>query len=177
MSQQVRLLVGNDEEREPQALLLEALTRHECVALSFSGAEDVVLIDMVSKLAPVERSGLSIFCLDTGRLHPETYRFIANVSDRYAQRIDMLMPDGPSVSALVSAKGLFSFYQDGHGECCSLRKIEPLQRYLTQVDAWITGQRRDQSVTRVHVPHVQEDRAFQGREGGLMKYNPLSSWT
>jgi len=45
----------------------------------FSGAEDVVLVDMASKLKP----GISVFCLDTGRLHPETYRFIEKVRERY----------------------------------------------------------------------------------------------
>ena len=177
MPQQVRMLVGNAEDRDPVDQLREALARHERVALSFSGAEDVVLLDMVSRIAPSERAGLSVFSLDTGRLHPETYRFIETVRERYDLRIDMLMPEAAAVRALVNSKGLFSFYQDGHGECCALRKIEPLQDYLADVDAWITGQRRDQSVTRTHVPQSQEDRAFQGRGDVLMKYNPLAAWT
>ena len=177
MSQQVRLLVGNEGDRDPIDILREALARHERVALSFSGAEDVALIDMVARLASGERAGLRLFSLDTGRLHPETYRFFETVREHYELPFDLLLPDAAAVGAMTATKGLFSFYKDGHGECCALRKIEPLQRYLVNVDAWITGQRRDQSVTRVHVPQIQDDRAFRGRDDTLMKYNPLAAWS
>ena len=53
---------------------------------------------------------------------------------------------------------MFSFYRDGHKECCSIRKVEPLKRALSGLNAWITGQRRDQSPgTRTEVPVVQAD--------------------
>ena len=74
-------------------------------------------------------------------------------------QIEMLMPDAQDVQDLVSRKGLFSFYRDGHQECCAIRKIKPLRRQLAGLDAWITGQRRDQSVTRTECA----DRA--GRRG------------
>jgi len=161
--------------RAPQDLLRDALERYERgrIALSFSGAEDVVLIDMVHRL------GLSVdvFSLDTGRLHPETYRFLEAVRQHYDLRIETLLPDPAAVNALVQEKGLFSFYQDGHGECCAVRKIEPLRRKLAGLDAWITGQRRDQSVTRSEVPQQQTDRAFATTERELMKFNPLAEWS
>ena len=118
-----------------------------------------------------------VFSLDTGRLHAQTYQFIERVRDHYGVAIELLMPDPDAVGRLVRDKGLFSFYRDGHGECCAVRKIEPLRRKLAQLDAWITGQRRDQSVTRVDVPQVQTDAAFSQPDAPLMKYNPLAQWT
>ena len=74
-------------------------------------------------------------------------------------------------------KGLFSFYEDGHKECCEIRKVEPLRRALVRRDAWVTGQRRDQSPTRAHVSVVQIDPAFSGKRGALLKLNPLAAWS
>ena len=86
-----------------------------------------------------------MFTLDTGRLHPETYRFIEQVREHYGIAIEVMSPDAQKLQDLVREKGLFSFYKDGHGECCGIRKIEPLKRKLATVKAWATGQRRDQS--------------------------------
>jgi len=161
--------------RAPQDVLQDALQRYERgrIALSFSGAEDVVLIDMVHRLG----LAVDVFSLDTGRLHPETYRFLEAVRQHYDLRIETLLPDSAAVNVLVQEKGLFSFYRDGHGECCAVRKIEPLRRKLAGLDAWITGQRRDQSVTRSEVPQQQTDRAFSTAERDLMKFNPLAEWS
>ncbi len=107
---------------------------------------------------------MRVFSLDTGRLHPETYRFIERVRDHYNMPIEMLLPDAQDVQDLVTRKGLFSFYRDGHQECCAIRKIKPLRRHLGGLDAWITGQRRDQSLTRIELPTEQDDRCvFDGR--------------
>jgi len=157
---------------EPPAIVLAALERWgEACAIAFSGAEDVALIDMAAS------SGLpfSAFCLDTGRLHPETYAFIERVRTHYGIPIDVLSPDAEAVQALVRNKGLFSFYEDGHGECCGIRKVEPLRRALRGRLAWMTGQREDQSpATRAALPQVSAD----PREGGaLVKLNPLARWT
>lgn len=159
----------------PQQVLKSALTRFEPgkIAISFSGAEDVVLIDMAMRMdLPVD-----VFSLDTGRLHPETYRYIETVRNHYGVELELLMPDADAVRALVQEKGLFSFYQDGHGECCAVRKIGPLRKKLDTLDAWITGQRRDQSVTRTDVPHEEEDHAFSTDEHQLVKFNPLADWS
>lgn len=160
---------------KPQHLLREIAARFDRarVAISFSGAEDVVLIDMA------HRAGLqfNIFSLDTGRLHPETYAYFERVREHYGVAIEMLMPEPQAVTDLVREKGLFSFYQDGHGECCGVRKIEPLRRKLRTLDAWITGQRKDQSVTRTNLLLEQEDRAFSTKEHPLLKFNPLADWS
>jgi len=81
------------------------------------------------------------------------------------------------VQRLTREKGLFSFYTDGHEECCGVRKIEPLRRQLAGLDAWITGQRRDQSPTRPQVPVAQLDKTFSTPDKPLLKFNPLANWS
>ncbi len=163
------------EPASPTEVIERAFETHtpNQVAISFSGAEDVVLVDMACQISDEVR----VFSLDTGRLHPETYEFIERVRDHYGVEIDVLTPDAEALDAFVKEKGLFSFFEDGHQECCGIRKIEPLQRYLEQVDGWITGQRRDQSPTRAEVPQIQEDTAFSNDRRTLMKYNPLAEWS
>jgi phosphoadenosine phosphosulfate reductase len=89
-----------------------------------------------------------------------------------------MFPQPEAVEALVREKGLFSFYVDGHKECCGIRKVEPLMRALAPLRAWVTGQRKDQSPgTRADVPVVQLDRTFGTADRPLVKFNPLSFWT
>lgn len=142
-------------------------------AISFSGAEDVALIAMAHEAG----LPLPIFTLDTGRLHPETYRFLEQVRERYGVQLQVFSPDPAAVESLVREKGLFSFYKDGHGECCEARKVQPLRRALANRRAWISGQRRDQSLeTRAGLAIVQLDRAFSTPEQPLVKFNPLAAW-
>lgn len=160
-------------QKNPRVILKKALEQFDNIALSFSGAEDVVLIDMALAI----RKDIAVFCLDTGRLHPETYRFIEKVRKHYQIDIELLTPDREVLDSFVKSKGLFSFYEDGHQECCGIRKVEPLKRKLAQVDAWITGQRKDQSLdTRQDIPEVQIDTAFATAEHQLVKFNPLLNW-
>lgn len=173
-AQEISRLLGNLSDQEPQEIIRAAFERFgaEC-AIAWSGAEDVVLIDMAV------RSGLpfSVFSLDTGRLHPETYRFIDKVRKHYGIEIELMAPEATALQAFVRKKGLFSFYEEGHGECCGVRKVEPLKRALRGYRAWMTGQRRDQSPTRAAVSVLQEDPAFEGKEGQLLKWNPLANWS
>lgn len=159
---------------DPQDIVKAAIEEHTPhVAVAFSGAEDVVLIDMAVKVGLPFR----VFTLDTGRLHPETYRFIEQVRKHYKINIEVLFPQPQAVEELVREKGLFSFYRDGHHECCNIRKVEPLRRALASVAAWITGQRRDQSPqTRTAVSIVQSDSNFATRGHPLVKFNPLANW-
>ena len=161
--------------RTPQDVLALAFARFDNVAISFSGAEDVVLVDMATRLKP---GAVKVFSLDTGRLHPQTYRFIEKVRDHYRVAIELLSPDAGAVERLVRDKGLFSFYKDGHTECCGIRKVMPLKRKLAGLDAWITGQRKDQSPsTRASLPVIQVDASFSTQERTLVKLNPLASWS
>jgi phosphoadenosine phosphosulfate reductase len=159
--------------KNPRVILKAALSRFDNIAVSFSGAEDVVLVDLASQIRP----GIQIFTLDTGRLHPETYRLIETVRERYPIRLEVLVPDASALQRLVSEKGLFSFYKDGHTECCGIRKVEPLRRKLATLDAWITGQRRDQNPTRAELDEVEMDTAFSTPEHPLVKFNPLANWS
>jgi len=142
------------------------------VAIAFSGAEDVVLVEYAHRTGKPFR----VFALDTGRLHAETYKFFAKVEKHYGIRIEYTFPDSGEVEALVNEKGMFSFYEDGHQECCRARKVRPLRKKLGTLKAWITGQRKDQSPgTRTAVPVVQLDPAFKGiGDSTLIKFNPLS---
>jgi phosphoadenosine phosphosulfate reductase len=161
--------------RHPQeilALAVQQYTPH--LAISFSGAEDVVLVDMAVQLGGKVR----VFTLDTGRLHPLTYQFLDKVREHYHIPIEVFFPQADAVEKLVREKGLFSFYREGHRECCSIRKVEPLRRALATLDAWVTGQRRDQSpLTRAQVPVLQVDPTFGSEGHPLVKFNPLANWT
>ncbi|MET0389613.1 MAG: phosphoadenylyl-sulfate reductase [Polyangiales bacterium] len=161
----------------PQDTLRKLLGRfgQDC-GIAFSGAEDVALIDMAVKTG----EAFSVFCLDTGRLHPETYRFIDKVRRHYGIEISLYSPPAEPLQAFVRTKGLFSFYEDGHSECCGIRKVDGLKRALAQHRAWITGQRRDQSPnTRAEVPIIQVDGGNSGKPGSgvLLKSNPLANWS
>lgn len=160
-------------EQSPRHILKHALSHHREIAISFSGAEDVVLIDMASRL----KLPFRVFSLDTGRLHSQTYQFIETVRKHYNIEIEICYPDAAQVSQFTTQKGLFSFYQDGHQECCGIRKVQPLRAKLATLDAWITGQRKDQSPTRSDVPLVQIDSGFSTPEHPLVKYNPLANWS
>lgn len=150
------------------------------VGIAFSGAEDVVCIEYASRTGKPYR----VFALETGRLHAETLRYYATVEKHYGIKIEYTFPDTQEVLDLVNEKGLFSFYEDGHQECCRARKVRPLRKKLGTLKAWITGQRKDQSPgTRNEIPSVQVDPAFKGQAGGkdaegeLIKFNPLANMT
>ncbi|MEK7991745.1 MAG: phosphoadenylyl-sulfate reductase, partial [Thiotrichaceae bacterium] len=97
---------------------------------------------------------------------------------RYDIDFELLFPEAKAVETLVNEKGFFSFRMDGHKECCKARKVAPLRRKLNTLDAWVTGQRRDQSPdTRAAVPVVQEDFAFSTPRHLLVKFNPLANWS
>jgi phosphoadenosine phosphosulfate reductase len=170
----VEALAVELEQATPRRILERALELYgDEIAISFSGAEDVLLLETLRQIGAKAR----VFSLDTGRLHPETYRFLARVEEHYEMRIEVVFPDREAVEALVGAKGLFSFYRDGHVECCNIRKVEPLRRQLATSRSWVTGQRRDQSPgTRDRVPVVQWDPTFEGQDGcRLTKWNPLAT--
>ncbi len=158
---------------QPKHIIKFALEKFDNIAISFSGAEDVVLIDLALK----SNKNIQVFSLDTGRLHPETYAYMEKIRNHYGIKIELVSPDTNELEVFVKEKGLFSFLEDGHNQCCSIRKINPLKRKLATVDAWITGQRRDQSPgTRQSIPVFQAD-AFKGNSGPLFKFNPLANWT
>ncbi len=156
----------------PLDTLRWALDRfHPRIAFASSfGAEDVVVIDLLARLRPDAR----IFTLDTGRLHEETYDVMERIRRRYGVAIETHCPDRVALEALERGSGYFSFRDSiaARKECCRIRKVEPLRRALSGLEAWVTGLRRQQSVTRTGVEKVEVDSQF-----GLIKVNPLADWT
>ncbi len=141
------------------------------IGLSSSfGAEDQVLTDMVLKIDNTTR----IFTLDTGRLHPETYDVMDATNLKYNKKIEVYFPDTSSIQELYKTQGINGHYEsiEKRKNCCSVRKIEPLQRALKGLDVWITGLRSNQSVTRAEMPFVEYDNNFK-----VIKVNPLIDWT
>jgi len=135
------------------------------------GAEDVVVIDLLSKINPKAR----IFTLDTGRLNEETYDVAERIRRKYGVSIESYFPDRQKVEALERQKGFFSFRDsvDNRKECCGIRKVEPLGRALSGLKAWITGLRREQAVTRTAIQKIETDESHHG----IYKINPLADWT
>ncbi|MDD5617239.1 MAG: phosphoadenylyl-sulfate reductase [Candidatus Methanoperedens sp.] len=172
MELNIEQLAKEYDNKAPQEIIDLALSKFSNIAISFSGAEDVMLIDMAKRTGKKFR----VFSLDTGRLHPETYQFLEEVRKVYNINIEVFFANRDATEKLVKEKGLFSFYNDGHKECCDVRKVDPLKRALNTMDAWITGQRKDQSPgTRASVPVIQKDPTFG--TGKLVKFNPLANWT
>lgn len=157
----------------PQEVLRWALDKlHPKVALASSfGAEDGVLIDMMVKVRPDAR----IFTLDTGRLPQETYDVMDAVRERYNISVEVFYPKTDAVEAMVNEHGLNLFYHavEFRKMCCGVRKVEPLNRALSGLDAWISGLRREQTDTRAAVAKVELDTGH----GGILKLNPLADWT
>lgn len=168
-SASVPLLAADAGAEQIIAAGLAAADGPVTLACSFS-VEDVVLIDILHKVAPQ----VTVFALDTGRLNEETYEVAEAVSLRYRLAIDWYFPERQAVEDLEREKGLFSFREslENRHECCGIRKVEPLGRALAGKAGWITGLRRAQSVTRDGLAAIEIDE----RNGGLLKINPLLDW-
>jgi phosphoadenosine phosphosulfate reductase len=135
------------------------------MASSF-GAEDVVLIDLASRVG----AHFPIFTLDTDLLFAETYKLIERIEVQYGIRVEKLRPTlTPNEQAEQFGDALWKRYPD---RCCEMRKIEPLKTRLLSASAWITGIRREQSPTRANTRKLEWDAKF-----GLVKLNPIVDWT
>jgi phosphoadenosine phosphosulfate reductase len=127
------------------------------VACSFQ-KEASVILDMLLAIEPAAR----VFTLDTGVLFPETYETWRRIEERYGIEIDVYRGEW--------IDGLWNHDPDA---CCGMRKVEPLERALSEVDAWITGLRREQSPARADTPKLGED----GGHPGKLKCAPLADWS
>jgi thioredoxin-dependent adenylylsulfate APS reductase len=167
-----RLAVEFDGE-PPEVLLTWALERWgQRVALSTAfQAEGMALLDMAWRIAP----GIRVFTVDTGRLPEETYEFIEQVRERYGIAVEVHFPDAARLQSLTGRLGPNLFYRSVPARlaCCNLRKVEPIRRALTGLDAWVTGLRREQWASRAAIRKLEIDHDH----GGLAKLNPLADWT
>ena len=116
----------------------------------------------------------NIFTLDTGRLFPETLEVLEKTNRKYGVNIEVFVPDAIRVEKMVNEKGVNLFYNsiEDRKFCCHVRKIEPLIRALSKLDAWVCGLRSEQSVTRVNADIVSWDESNE-----LLKICPLVYWT
>jgi phosphoadenosine phosphosulfate reductase len=140
--------------------------------LAFStslGAEDQVITQMIASIDP----DVYIFTLDTGRLFPQTYDLLDLTRQRYKVSIKVFFPEYKAVEEMVYSKGINLFYEsiENRKLCCNIRKIQPLKRALEHVDFWISGLRREQSVTREDITAVEYDEL-----NNKIKINPLIDW-
>lgn len=172
------------ETKPAQEILKFAIEKYkDKVALASSfGAEDVVLIDMLVKVAQGSMLNIQprIFTLDTGRLPQETYDVMDRIKEKYKINIEVYFPDNKSVEEMVSKYGFNLFYKSVEFRqlCCKVRKVDPLNRALKNLDAWICGLRREQSVTRVDIKKIEyEQRIIDNQQCTIVKFNPLADWT
>src|ERR1700686_3569224 len=137
------------------------------VAISSAfGAEGMVLIDIASRV----RQNFRLFTLDTEFLFPETYNLMDQVEQRYGITIEKVYPlMSPEDQERAHGPRLWERNPD---QCCNLRKVEPLQRKLGELRAWITSIRRDQTAARAGAGKIEWDRKF-----GLVKINPIADWS
>jgi phosphoadenosine phosphosulfate reductase len=153
------------------AVLRAAAEQHQPIALASSlSAEDMVLTALIAS----EKLPISIFTLQTGRLHPETVEMIEKTRVHFGVAVEEYLPEPAAVDAYVNANGLNAFYDsvELRKACCHIRKVEPLNRALAGKAAWVTGQRRDQAASRADLNEEDFDAAR-----GIPKFNPLADWT
>jgi phosphoadenosine phosphosulfate reductase len=159
------------EHESAESIVRWALERfHPRVAIAAS-FQDAVLLHMASVIRPDVR----VFSIDTGRLPEETYAFAEAVRNRLKIRIEWYFPQRDAVESLEREQGLQSFRQSlaARKACCEIRKVEPLHRALSGLDAWITGLRREDGLTRSELKAVEGDTVH----GGILKINPLARWS
>lgn len=135
------------------------------------GVEDMVLTDIIAKL----HLAIDVFVIDTGKLHTETLTYLQTVRDHYPHlKITVFQPEDSELTQFSQQHEFVNIYEslESRKACCYARKIEPLGRALAHYEAWITGQRREQSATRTQLGLEEFDAAHQ-----LYKFNPLAQWS
>jgi phosphoadenosine phosphosulfate reductase len=140
------------------------------VIASSMSVEDQIILNEAMKVNP----NFNIFTIDTGRLPQETYNLIDRTNKFYGINIKIYFPDYKKVEKMINENGVNLFYEsiEKRQLCCYVRKVEPLKRALRGVKVWITGLRREQSITRRSLEKVEWDENYN-----IIKLNPLIDWT
>jgi phosphoadenosine phosphosulfate reductase len=168
MKKQIEQLRSDAERWSLEQVLTWAFdTFGEAVAISSAfGAEGMVVIDTAAQL----RCKFRVFTLDTEFLFPETYNLMDRVEQKYNIAIERVFSlNSPEEQEREYGPRLWERNPD---QCCNLRKVEPLQRKLSELRAWVTSIRRDQTVTRAGAGKIEWDSNF-----GLVKINPIADWS
>jgi len=136
---------------------------------SLSWEDQVITHHIFSNDLPIR-----VFTLDTGRLFPETYGVFNRTLDRYKKKIEVFSPKHEGVEKMVTEKGPLSFYVslENRKECCFIRKVEPLNRALDNVDCWITGLRAEHSENRKDMSMTEID-----VQRNILKVHPIFNWS
>jgi phosphoadenosine phosphosulfate reductase len=115
-----------------------------------------------------------VITIDTGRLPAQTHAYIDTLRERWGRGIEVIHPDAALLAEYTTANGVNAFHNSVQLrlDCCHIRKVEPLERALRDVDAWMTGLRRTQSERRRGTPVVERDL----EHGGIAKLNPVAAW-
>jgi phosphoadenosine phosphosulfate reductase len=131
-----------------------------------SSMQDTVLIDLAARVRP----GVDVLFLDTGYHFPETIGTRDAVESVYDIHLLNVIPE----TTVAQQDELFGkdLFARQPGECCWMRKVQPLTNALSRYDAWVTALRRVDAPTRANAPLVSFDEAF-----GVVKINPLAAWT
>jgi phosphoadenosine phosphosulfate reductase len=144
----------------------ESFGRDVAISSAF-GAAGMAVIDMTARL---QGRDFRLFTLDTQFLFPETYYLMGRIEQKYGVAIERVYPaQSPAEQKREHGEALWARDPD---TCCNLRKVEPLRRKLSELAAWITSIRRDQTASRSGARKIEWDAKF-----GLVKINPLADWT
>ena len=168
MRDHAELIPADAERWRPEELLTWAFATYgkDVAIASGFGVEGMVLLDLASRV----RTDLRVFTLDTEFLFPETYDLMDRVEKRYGIKVERVYSTlTPDEQEREHGAALWKSDPD---KCCGLRKVEPLRTKLTELRAWITAIRRDQTSARASARKVEWDAKFQ-----LLKVNPIADWT
>jgi thioredoxin-dependent adenylylsulfate APS reductase len=160
-----------ESEGAPAADLLawamETYGERFAIATGFQ-KEGMVIVDMAWRVS----RGVRVFTLETGRLPEETHQMMETLRERYGIEVERVRPDADEVEQMTARHGvdLFRGSVELRRQCCEVRKVRPLERKLSELGAWATGLRREQSPERAQVPKLE-------RRDGRVKINPLADWT
>lgn len=160
-----------DKITHTNTLLADIAENHSPAVFASSLAlEDMVITDLIAKA----KLPIGIFTLQTGMLHAETSNMVNVIQSHYGLTVTEYTPDASDVEQYVTEHGKHAFYEsvELRKACCHIRKVKPLQRALAGQKSWVTGQRREQAMTRTTLQEHEFDEA-----NGLDKFNPLADWT
>jgi phosphoadenosine phosphosulfate reductase len=118
---------------------------------------------------------LPVFTIDTGLLFQETMELKRRLEKFFGITIESLVPE---LTVEAQAREIApELWKVNPNLCCTIRKVEPLQKKLGSIDAWVTGLRRDQSTgrARTQVLELYEFDRLRGRN--ILKINPLANWS
>ena len=160
----------SDKTIEERLEKLTTIFPEKVIFTSSLGIEDQVITHKIFR----NNLNIKVATLDTGRLFPQTYDVLSNTIIRYNKKIDVYFPEYEDVEKMVTEKGPLSFYKSvkNRKECCSLRKVVPLNRALKGMECWISGIRADQSDNRNQMDWLEYD-----EDKNLYKFHPLFNWS